>query len=212
MRAWIACGYLLHALLALGLATAVLQRSLVTGLAVITSAAALYGLRFFIWYAHARPKRLGLAGPRLALEKLDRFGQGARRKAANSLRGIGPDAISLLPMLVERLQNEDPVVRHYLLLSIGRLGSEAEAAADALIKGCHLGPSFALARFHAAVRVAFPASKPVDHRESPFDAATNLTTLFDSSPSGSFDQDFCDRCDDSRRLRPAGAFKVVAAE
>jgi hypothetical protein len=80
------------------------------------------------------------------------------------------------------------------------------------VSGCRLGLSFALSRFHAAIRVAFPASKPVEHRENSVDAATEITMLFDSSQSGSIEPDFCDSRGDSRRLRTASGFNALATE
>ena len=55
-----------------------------------------------------------------------------RKVAAEALGGIGPEAKTAVPALIEALKNEHEYVRATVALALGGIGPEAKAAAPAL--------------------------------------------------------------------------------
>ncbi len=56
-----------------------------------------------------------------------------RKKAANHLAGVGPEAASQLPVLVQHSTSENMLVRHWAVACMGQIGPAAKDAVGALL-------------------------------------------------------------------------------
>jgi uncharacterized protein with PIN domain len=85
--------------------------------------------------APAVPAPPGYEGRRLPewLDLLAGGDQVQRRKAAEVLAGVGPEAAVEIPEIVERLSSDHILVRHWSVVVLGRMGAAAQGAFEQLI-------------------------------------------------------------------------------
>jgi formate dehydrogenase maturation protein FdhE len=83
-----------------------------------------------------------------------------RKKAANNLAAVGPEAASELTLLIQRTTSQNVLVRHWSTACIGRMGSVAKAAMSALVD--RLSDEQPLVREKAAraIEQVMPDAKP----------------------------------------------------
>jgi HEAT repeat protein len=89
----------------------------------------------FLWFCSrwfVPPKRTTLARARECLAQLGDRRKRIRWRAANLLRGIGPDSKELLPELMAAMRHDDGMVRNFAIDAIARLGSDAKPAVSSL--------------------------------------------------------------------------------
>ncbi len=118
------------------------------GLSAVVVIEVAFIIGYWRWQRWAvAPKKTSFACACKCLERLGDRRRGVRWRAANRLRGIGPESKELLPGLMAAMHHDDWMVRYHVIDAIGRLGPDAKPAVPALRS---LVESKSLERLHAA--------------------------------------------------------------